>query len=248
MPVWNPWHGCLKCSEGCAHCYVYRRDESVGRDASEITRTQNFSFPLRRGRDGSYKLRDGETCYACMTSDFFLEQADDWRPDVWSMIRLRPGVHFVIITKRIARLKMCLPPDWGVGYPNVTVLATMENQRRCLERTPFLLEAPLIHRGVICEPLLEKIELPHSLLASVCVNGEKRPLLDAGVTVGGESGPDARMCDYDWVLSLRAQCRDANVRFRFKQTGACFQKDGRLYRIPREMQEAQAEKAGINDC
>ncbi|MCK9303605.1 MAG: phage Gp37/Gp68 family protein, partial [Bacteroidales bacterium] len=24
--VWNPWHGCTKYSEGCLHCYVYRRD------------------------------------------------------------------------------------------------------------------------------------------------------------------------------------------------------------------------------
>ena len=20
---WNPWHGCIKCSEGCQNCYVY---------------------------------------------------------------------------------------------------------------------------------------------------------------------------------------------------------------------------------
>ena len=23
---WNLWHGCHKCSPGCWHCYVYRRD------------------------------------------------------------------------------------------------------------------------------------------------------------------------------------------------------------------------------
>lgn len=21
--IWNPWHGCVKCSEGCEHCYMY---------------------------------------------------------------------------------------------------------------------------------------------------------------------------------------------------------------------------------
>jgi hypothetical protein len=36
------------------------------------------------------------------------------------------------------------------------------------------------------------------------------------------------------------------VAFYFKQTGARFQKDGRLYRIPRRLQHAQARKAGIN--
>ena len=248
MPVWNPWHGCTKYSEGCAHCYVYRRDGSVGRDASEVVQTQAFSLPLRRGRDGRYKLADGETCYACMTSDFFLDQADEWRPEAWSFMRLRPGVHFVIITKRIERLRDCLPPDWGAGYPNVTVFVTMENQRRCLERTPYLLEAPLAHRGVICEPLLGPLVLPEELLrGSPDGRAGGQPFLDAGVTVGGESGPEARICDYDWVLSLREQCRGAGIRFRFKQTGACFRKDGRLYRIPRELQASQAEKAGISD-
>ena len=51
--VWNPWHGCLKYSEGCRHCYVYRRDESVGLDASEIKKNKDFSLPLQRRRDGS---------------------------------------------------------------------------------------------------------------------------------------------------------------------------------------------------
>ena len=31
--IWNPWHGCRKYSEGCERCYVYRRDESIGKDA-----------------------------------------------------------------------------------------------------------------------------------------------------------------------------------------------------------------------
>lgn len=21
--IWNPWHGCIKKSEGCHHCYMY---------------------------------------------------------------------------------------------------------------------------------------------------------------------------------------------------------------------------------
>jgi protein gp37 len=24
--IWNPWHGCRKCSEGCANCYMYYLD------------------------------------------------------------------------------------------------------------------------------------------------------------------------------------------------------------------------------
>ena len=66
------------------------------------------------------------------------------------------------------------------------------------------------------------------------------------VTVGGESGSEARVCDYAWVLGIREQCIAANVPFYFKQTGAHFRKDGRLYNIPRNQQMKQAYKAGID--
>ena len=66
------------------------------------------------------------------------------------------------------------------------------------------------------------------------------------VIVGGESGNNARICDYDWVLDLRSQCIDTKVAFHFKQTGAKFVKDGRLYQIKRQDQHSQAAKAGID--
>ena len=50
--VWNPWHGCKKYSDGCAHCYVYRMDARHQRDASVVRRTQAFDLPLRRTRGG----------------------------------------------------------------------------------------------------------------------------------------------------------------------------------------------------
>ena len=48
--VWNPWHGCRKYSEGCLHCYVYRRDESVGKDASVVAKTASFSDAVKKDR------------------------------------------------------------------------------------------------------------------------------------------------------------------------------------------------------
>ena len=91
---WNPWHGCKKYSEGCLNCYVYRRDASVGRDASIVARTKDFDWPLRRRRDGSFVLPAGAHVYACMTSDFFLPEADAWRAEAWECIRARPDVSF----------------------------------------------------------------------------------------------------------------------------------------------------------
>ncbi len=64
--------------------------------------------------------------------------------------------------------------------------------------------------------------------------------------MGGESGKDARLCDYDWVLDIRDQCVEARVPFHFKQTGARFRKDGRVYFVPRRIQSSQARRAGID--
>lgn len=235
MSLWNPWHGCHKLSAGCKHCYVYRIDEKHDKDSSLVVKTQSFDLPLRKNRAGAYKLQPGETVYTCFSSDFLIEQADSWRPQAWEMMRIRSDLHFLFITKRIDRLCCVLPPDWGEGYENVTICCTMENQDRVDYRLPLYKQAPIRHKIIVCEPLLGPVDLSAHLGAWV-----------EEVMVGGESGNEARPCNYDWVLELRRQCVEQGVRFRFRQTGARFVKDGRLYRIKRQFQHQQARKAGIN--
>lgn len=232
--IWNPWHGCRKYSEGCENCYVYRRDGSVGRDASDITKNSTFSLPLQKGRDGSFKIHDGATVWCCMTSDFFLDYADKWRSGIWDIIRTRNNVRFNIITKRITRFYDCIPDDWGEGWENVSIFCTCENRKRVLERLPFFTSLPIKHKHIVCEPLLERVNLLPYLKGIETV------------TAGGESGINARECDFDWMLDLRAQCIEANVTFNFKQTGANFIKNGKRYSVLRRFQHSQARSAGIN--
>ncbi|MBR6487029.1 MAG: DUF5131 family protein [Lachnospiraceae bacterium] len=66
------------------------------------------------------------------------------------------------------------------------------------------------------------------------------------VSVGGESGPDARVCDYAWVERIHEQCIENGITFYYHQTGARLKKDGKLYRIPRSLQHSQAHKAGLD--
>ncbi len=232
--LWNPWHGCQKLSEGCLNCYVFRIDGKIDRNAGEIVRNHSFYLPVSRNKSG-YKIKSGETVYTCLSSDFFLDTADGWRREAWSIIAQRPDLHFIIITKRIQRFKVALPEDWCDGYDNVTICCTCENQKRADERLPYFLAAPIKHREIVCEPLLENVDLSAYLGPEI-----------ERVTVGGESGDRARVCNYDWVLSLRDACINAGVSFHFKQTGACFQKDGRIYNIPRSEQLDQAKKASID--
>lgn len=234
MAKWNLWHGCHKLSAGCAHCYVYRIDARVGRDSSMVEKTADFDLPVRRNRDGSYKIPPGETLYTCFTSDFFLEEADAWRAEAWRMMRLRRDLQFFFVTKRIDRFYTALPEDWGAGYDNVTIACTVENQAMADYRLPLFLEAPIRHRALICEPFLERIDVERWLGAWI-----------EEVIAGGESGEGARVCDFDWVRDLREQCVRRGVAFHFKQTGARFLKDGRLYEVPRALQHRQARLAGM---
>jgi len=234
--MWNLWHGCRKLSEGCRNCYVYRRDAKHDIDSTIVRKTKNFDLPVQKRRNGTYKIPAGTQVYTCFTSDFFVEDADEWRSEAWEMIRQRSDLHFLMITKRIDRLAASVPDDWEAGYEHVTICCTIENQDRTDYRLPIYKAAPIRHKILICEPLLGRIDLRSYDIGTWVEQ----------VVVGGESGIEARPCYFDWVLHLREVCVENNVSFWFKQTGATFIKDGRQYHIRRQLQHSQAQRAGIN--
>lgn len=210
-------------------------DARHDRDASQVYKTKVFDLPVAKNKDGTYKVKSGETVWTCFSSDFLLEAADVWRMDAWQMMQKRQDLHFFFITKRIHRLRSCLPPDWGEGYPNVSICCTVENQDRADYRLPILLQLPIAHKYIACEPLLGEIRLEQYLTSDI-----------VQLVCGGESGANARPCHFEWILSLQQQCKAKGVSFQFRQTGANFVKDGILYRIPRKLQHTQARKAGLN--
>lgn len=234
---WNPWHGCTKVSPGCRYCYVYRQDAGYGSAvASNVVRkTAMFDLPLKRKRDKSFKIPPGRIVFTCFTSDFLLEDADEWRAECWRMMRLRRDCYFYFFTKRIDRFMDCLPDDWGDGYDNVLVGCTVENQAMADYRLPIFLSLPIKHKSIIVAPMLERVDLSRFLDGRI-----------EEVSCSGESGTEARPCDFDWVLDLRRQCVEKEIPFRFHQTGARFIKDGRMYYIRRPFQISQAHKAGID--
>lgn len=237
-PMWNPWHGCHKISEGCRHCYVYREDAAFGASVatSEVRRTASFDLPVRRDRKGAWKYPAGTEFGLCFTSDLLIEEADGWREDIWEMIRRRSDCTFFFFTKRIDRLAECLPADWGNGYEHVAIGCTVENQARADYRLPIFMNLPIRHRLVIVAPMLEHMDLTRYLDTAMIEE----------VSVGGESGKYARALDFDWVTDMYRQCAAAGMPFSFHQTGSYLIKDGRRYHIPRKYQHSQAKKAGLN--
>ena len=234
---WNPWHGCTKYSEGCRYCYVYRQDKMRDNPtaSSECRKTKSFDLPLKKKRDGSYKIAPGSIVFTCFTSDFLLKDADEWRDECWKMMRERSDCFFYFFTKRIERFMDCVPEDWGGGYDNVLVGCTCENQDRADYRLPIFRTLPIKHKSIIIGPMLTPVDISRYLDDSI-----------EEVSCSGESGYNVRPLYYDWVLDVRRQCVEKNVPFLFHQTGAYFVKDGKTYHIPRKHQIAQAKKAGVD--
>ena len=234
--MWNPWHGCRKYSEGCDNCYMFYQDEQRDKDGSIIYKVKtNFNLPLKKDRQGNFKIKSGDQVRVCMTSDFFLEEADAWRDEVWDMIRVRSDVHFWLLTKRAGRIKECLPWDWLNGWDNVSINVTAENQERADERIPILLSIPAKHKGVMVAPFIGKVSIEKYLSA-----GQIETVL-----ADGENYEGARPLHYEWVKLLYKQCVRYGVPFRFFGTGDVFIKDEKEYHICKAYQGVQALRSGL---
>jgi len=112
---------------------------------------------------------------------------------------------------------------------------TVENQATADYRLPIFNQLPIKHKVIIIAPMLEKMDI------SAYLNSKIRE-----VATSGESGVEARILDYEWILDIRRQCIEKDIPFCFHQTGAKLLKDGKLYRIHRYHQISQAHKANIN--
>ncbi len=217
---------------------MYYLDSLRDKDGSDIYRTKaGFDYPISKDRGGRYKVQSGEMLRVCMTSDFFLEEADPWRDDAWQIIKQRPDVKFFLLTKRPERVADHLPWDWDGGWENVMFNVTCENQRRADERIPILLELPFKHKGIMCAPFIGPVSVKKYL-----PSGQIEQVL-----CDGESYAGARPCRYEWVRSLRDECAEYNITFVWCSTGRRFEKDGKSYDIEDSaLQSEQAFKSGLS--
>ena len=215
------------------HCYIHKGDAKRGINTNDIVKTKDFCKPVEKLKNGSYKLKSG-IVYTCFSTDFLLQEADDWREECWKMIRQRSDCTFLFLTKRIERFIECIPEDWGDGYENVVVCCTVENQDNADRKLSVFQTLPIKHKCITAQPLIGSIDLEKYL--------DHIEL----VVVGGESDRGARPLDFDWVLAIREQCIRKHVSFEFRQCGTHFIKDGNQYRLQTKDLCSQARKANIN--
>ena len=143
--MYSPFRGCRKCSEGCLHCYIHKGDAKRNVDTSKIVRTSSFYKPIERKKNGEYKMKSS-LVYTCFQTDFLIEEADQYREEIWQMINERKDCDFLFLTKRIERMANVLPSDWNEGYDNVIVGLSIENQRNADKKIPAFLKTPIKHR------------------------------------------------------------------------------------------------------
>ena len=120
-------------------------------------------------------------------------------------------------------------PDWPL--PNVWLGVSVENMRAADERIPILLETPAALRWVSIEPMIGPISFRWRYGSGFNIDPktgiQSRNHLDGlrrldWIVVGGESGPQARTVLREWIDSVVAECREADVQIFVKQLGAAY--------------------------
>jgi len=209
--TWNPTVGCNKVSPGCAHCYadvMAQRLKAMGvkgyENGFKLTLLPNrLQEPLKRKRPTVYFVNS--------MSDLFHEEIPfDYIDKVLCVVENTPQHTYQILTKRAERMaeyfkERKVPSNAWLGV-------TVEDRQYGLPRVKYLREIPARVRFLSVEPLLE------DLLSVDLTNIH-------WVIVGGESGPNARPMQPEWVKKIQRQCREQNVLFFFKQWG-CWGPDG----------------------
>ena len=150
--TWNPWRGCTRISPGCKSCYMFRAQQRYGHDPSVVVRTKTWTEPLRWQRVAE-REHNTELVFTCSWSDWFHEDADEWRDEAWSLVRQCSNLVFQILTKRPERVLDHLPHDWSDGYKNVWLGVSIENEDY-VWRADVLRKIPARVRFISAEPLL----------------------------------------------------------------------------------------------
>ena len=208
---WNPWIGCTKVSAGCKFCYMLSIEIKAGRDPRIVRRTcpMTWNKPLY--------ISEPSKIFTCSMSDFFHEEADEWRDEAWEIIKKTPRHQYLILTKRPERIKDCLPKNLSPEfYSHVWLGGTVENDDpKVINRIKLLQEVPCKIRFISFEPLLEDIKLEPSQLKDIhwgIIGGESGKFKDGTIPLFREAKPE-------WFRNLVNILKEADVAVWFKQAG-----------------------------
>ena len=218
--TWNPCTGCTKISAGCQNCYAERLSERLKEMGQEKYKN---GFKLTVHEDAleiPLTWSKPKKIFVNSMSDLFHKDVPkSFILKVFNVMNRANQHQYQILTKRAERIRELdkyLP--WN---PNIWMGVTVENNDY-VNRIDFLRKSSAHIKFISFEPLIGPI------------NDANLEGID-WVIVGGESGPNSRPIERNWVIQLRNQCRKDGVPFFFKQWGGINKKkngrilDGRIY-------------------
>lgn len=229
--VWNPVTGCTKISEGCKNCYAEKfANRMKSHPNPKIAYKYRYGFEVIHHFDSlkePYQWKKPQRIFVCSMGDLFHEHVlFSHIMEIMTVIRENSHHTFMILTKRpeIMVKFFTVYAGWlnlKHHLPNLWLGVTAENQQIADERIPVLLTIPAAIRFVSIEPMLGPIDF--SLVSfkkfQKWVNSNQTLYSLDWVICGGETGNNARAMNYQWVIDLRKECRDAQIPFFFKQWG-----------------------------
>jgi protein gp37 len=202
--TWNPITGCTKISPGCKHCYAERMSKRL-HAMGQPNYTNGFNLTLHDSvLEKPLEWKTPQLIFVNSMSDLFHEDVPvEFIQKTFNIMRKAYWHQFQVLTKRSERLfELNSQLEWtdniwmGVSIENSNYRFRIEHLRQTGSKIKFL----------SLEPLLSP--LPDLDLQNI-----------NWVIVGGESGPNARTMEQEWVTEIRDQCVTAQVPFFFKQWG-----------------------------
>lgn len=226
--TWNPVVGCTIISPGCTNCYAMRmaaRLESMAlkkylgstrKSGGRYVWTNKVSMQ-QDSLQIPIKWKKPRRIFVNSMSDLFHEKvSEDFIKLVWDVMEECSQHQFQILSKRPERMVKVLSSKNFKKLPNVW-LGTSVESKDYKSRISLLSKVPATVRFLSVEPLIGPL-------------GKLNLQNIHWVIVGGESGPNSRPMEKEWVDQIFKQCTLQNVPFFFKQWGGKNKKkSGRNY-------------------
>ena len=179
---------------------------------------------LRERLDQPLRWKRPRRIFVDSMSDLFHDNiADEQIAAVWGVMAACPQHTFQVLTKRPDRMLAWFDWQreetmgwWGVApwpLPNVWLGVSVEDWTTAETRIPDLLRCPAAVRWVSYEPALGPVNFAPWLKCDKALGVEALGVeaLD-WIVVGGESGPDARVCDAEWIRDTIQACGSGSGR------------------------------------
>jgi len=186
------WEGCHSVGPGCLHCLAQQHLRKQGKAGMVYRGKASEWFKIEHACAGSLIL-------LCPGSDFFIAEAEKWRPEAFEAIKKHQDLIFVALTKRLDEAKEVLA-RYGTP-PNLWLGCSAETQETLDERCTKMFGIEVAGYVLSIQPLLEPVDLSSYI---------SNPLL-MKVVVGCEMGKGRRYCNTAWLKDVRRQCRERGV-------------------------------------